>query len=233
LLRPRAADAPVPATPVLRQSPSRRRSPSLAQTCTPIGAGCLEHGELGRLPAALHRCQYRCIACVKNVNSVTTVTNALVLLVLLVLLTPVLGKRGRHPWPSCSPLVFLLGLLAPSGPFPTGLDLPRTPRASLRAAQHRRDLTSRALSHSRPTHLLKSAKKYQKCHIYHKCHCCVGSLVRLVSLQAGTGLTRTSPLAAFPHLAAFPSLATLATFNSARDGRAPRFAHSMAIAAAI
>src|ERR687895_273907 len=38
----------------------------------------------------------------------------------------------------------------------------------------------------------------------HKCHYYVGSLVRLVSLQAGTGQTCISPLAAFPILPAFP-----------------------------
>ena len=49
---------------------------------------------------------------VNNVISVTSVTNVLAFLVLLVLLTPVLGKRAPRPWPSCSLLAFLLGLLA-------------------------------------------------------------------------------------------------------------------------
>src|SRR5215211_2546128 len=77
--------------------PSTPPRPSYGDTTPPAG--------LPDLPTS------RTIAsqtCVTSVNCVTTVTNALALLALF---RPVLGKRAFRPWPSCSPLAFLLGLL--------------------------------------------------------------------------------------------------------------------------
>src|SRR5688572_27924427 len=62
------------------------------------------------------------------VNAVSIVTDALILLLFLLLLTPVLGKRAPHPCSSCSPSVFLLGLLARLGPLQFGTGLPGHPR---------------------------------------------------------------------------------------------------------
>ena len=139
------------------------------------------------------------------VNSITTVTNTLALLVLLasLLAIPAPAPNVEEGQPIllgllALPSAILLYLLAAFPPLARG--------CHLAPAQHQR----------------QNCPSQEKCH---RCHCRIGSLVSLVSLQAGTGLTRTRAVGS---LVSLPEPGSLPLRPSCSRSQYPRQVRQMA-----